>query len=194
MRAFSPGPMFISDSPGNEPNMNIINGLTAMYKDGRRRGVKSDTSATVLPNRWFWDNISSKGTGPALMAGLAVPRAQGGMIGAWNVRREEGGEDAIDQVRWEDVQDVIEGEISKEGYVVYELEFDDPASQRRYAVFGEKHKGELGITLEKGTAKAYVVARIFEMGQTKIAIIGSIDKFAPLSGLTVSDIPSESTK
>lgn len=183
LRALSPGPVLLSDTPDDDTDMALVRKLVGKSKDGKTRVVKADSAIRVLSNRWFWDNLDTSTSGPSVMAGVPVSQAGGAMIGAWNCHDPESGVDAIDAISLDDVEDAMEQEL--EGEVVLWRTGLSKGDGKRFDVVSADWKGKMEIELAKGECESFVLARIWEMGDKKVAVLGSLEHLSPLSGVEV---------
>ncbi|ORX40659.1 glycoside hydrolase superfamily [Kockovaella imperatae] len=183
LRSMSTGPILISDLPGDVPDEAIKRKIISKTSDGSIKSVKTSTAAALLPNRWFWDNVrAAHGDGPAIVAGVAVPSAHGALIGAWNSRDHEKGGKAIDAIGLRDVEDVLGGPLESD-HVLWSVGLSSKPTMK---IATKGWKGSLPISLDKDHAEEIIVAKIWHVGGKHIAVLGMMDKFATLAGVTVS--------
>ncbi|RXK35088.1 hypothetical protein M231_07640 [Tremella mesenterica] len=188
LRCLSPGPMLLSDTPDTQTNMSLISRMTAEDVSGTRKIVKAPTAARALAGRWHWDNLRGDHDGPALMAGTSFPDACGAMIGVWNGRNPSSGAWAKDQLSRQDVGDALdlEGDIKGE-YALWSMSFSKENIWKVALVSSDECRGmPLSLDLKPGECEAVVIARTWEVGGEKVAVVGMLDKLIPLTGIRVT--------
>ena len=185
LRCLSPGPTLVSDLPGDRPDEGLKSKVLSRDSKGAVKSVKTVTPASVLPNRWFWENVRvGAGDGPALVAGVSVPSAHGAILGAWYCRDSKKGGKAIDKITLRDVEDVLGGPLGNDSYVLWSVGLE--SGKPRMKVVNMGWDGHLDIGLEKNQVEEIIVSRIWERDGKKIAVLGMMDKFATLAGISVS--------
>jgi hypothetical protein len=198
LRALSPGPTLVSDTPDVTTDMSILNKLTAKTaksvvgsdrlggEDSLPKVVKTDRPAVALPGRWFWDNLQGDGDGPAIIASVNIPKSGGAIIGAWNCRNASTQCWAKDRISLQDLEEALEVDQLEHDYVLYSMRLSD-RGREKYRIVKPGDKVHFEVNLARAECEGYVVARIWELaGGRKIAILGLLDKFAPLVGIEVS--------
>jgi hypothetical protein len=189
LRALSPGPTLVSDTPDVTTDQSIINRLTSKIKDGAVRVVKTDTPATALPGRWFWDNLRGPADGPAMLAYVKVPAAHGAIIGAWNCRSASTQSWAKDKLSLQDVEESLEVDNLDAEYVLWSIGLTGRSD--KYQLIGPGGKVDFKIQLARAECEGIVVAKVWQVGGKKLAVLGMLDKYAPLGQLKVSQENSE---
>lgn len=189
LRALCPGPTLVSDTPDITTDMGSLNRLTAKTKQGKIKVVKTDTPAVALPGRWFWDNLQGNGDGPAIIASVHVPSAHGSIVGAWNCRNANSQSWAKDRLSLLDIQEALEVDQLEHEYVLWCMRLSDRSDKYRLVRPGEKVA--FGINLARSDCEGVVISRVWDVAGRKVAILGMLDKYAPLAGLTVSLLHGE---
>jgi hypothetical protein len=184
LRALSPGPTLVSDTPDVTTDHSIIDKLTSKVKGGKVRVVKTDTPATALPGRWFWDNLQGPADGPALMAYVHVPSAHGSIIGAWNCRSANTESWAKDRLSLQDIEESLEVDTLDGEYVLWCTGLAGRSD--KYKLVGPGDRFDFSIQIAKSECEAVVVAKVWQVGDKKVAVLGMLDKYAPLGQLEVS--------
>jgi hypothetical protein len=189
LRCLAPGPLLLSDTPDVKTDNTLLSWMTS-----NGRSVRTEGTASVLPGRWFWDNLTGQGEGPALVAGVAIPAAQGALLGAWNIRDVESGCIARDEISIRDVEDVLgadEGGLEGE-YVLWSVGHSE-RNKNKFAIVGKQQKsGSLKLELGTGECEVVIVAKVFEIKGKKVAVLGMLDKFATLAGVSVEPLQGRS--
>jgi hypothetical protein len=183
LRALSPGPTLISDTPDVTTDQSIIEKLTSTIKGGAVRVVKTDTPATALPGRWFWDNLQGPADGPAMLAYVNVPAAHGSIIGAWNCRSATTESWAKDKLSLQDVEESLEVDALDGEYVLWSIGLGRRSD--RYQLIGPGEKVDFIIQLAKSECEGIVVAKVWQIGTKKLVVLGMLDKYASLGQLKV---------
>ena len=186
LRCLTPGPTLLADMPGEKSDMALIEKMTSTTKSGRFLTVKTDDAVQTLPNRLFWDNVLNGGEGPALVGGVAIPGAHGAIIGAWNVRDWERGGSAQVDISRRDVEDVLGRPIHEDEEYLLSSVGHSKGNEYKFAAVTKSWDGTLSMTLKKGEAEAVIVTKYWTVKGRKVAVVGLLDKFAPLAGVTVS--------
>ena len=182
LRALGPGPTLLSDLPGTPSNIAIIDRLSAKIQSGEIKVVKMRQPATVPSVRWFWDNIQGAGDGPGLVASSRAPEAAGALIAVWNIRKAEGGGMVRDRIGIEEVNDAIDGNLAAD-HVLWKVGLSGPSL---FSVITLEWSG-LEIQLDRAGCELFVSAKIWDIGGTRVSILGMLSKYAPLAGLRVSE-------
>ncbi|ORY33470.1 glycoside hydrolase superfamily [Naematelia encephala] len=182
LRALSPGPILISDTPDVLTDRALTAKLTARDKSGNVKVVKARVPATVLSGRWFWDNLISNSEGPAMIASTPMPEAHGAILGAWN------GHDvrAIDRITLRDVEDALDldgGGLTSE-FALWSVGHSRNSGQK-VELLDKSWQGGMDIELEREDCEAVVLARVWDVGAYKVAVVGMLDKIACLAGISV---------
>jgi hypothetical protein len=183
LRALSPGPTLVSDTPDVTTDQSIIEKLTSKIKGGAVRVVKTDTPATALPGRWFWDNLQGPADGPAMLAYVNVPAAHGSIIGAWNCRSATTESWAKDKLSLQDVEESLEVDTLDGEYVMWSIGLGRRSD--KYQLIGPGGKVDFQIQLAKSECEGIVVAKVWQIRSKKLAVLGMLDKYAPLGQLKV---------
>ncbi|RSH91823.1 hypothetical protein EHS25_009193 [Saitozyma podzolica] len=187
LRCLSPGPFLLSDTPDVETDQALLARMKGRDKSGEERAVKTTGAAMALSRRWFWDNLQGEKDGPALFARVNVPEAHGALIGAWNIRKTASGSWARDHLTKEDVEDAL-GVNELEGeYVAYSQGLSS-GNKGRVEVFSAKDHRKMEIHLGKGECEGIILARVWDFGGKKLAVVGMLDKLAPLAGVQVEGV------
>jgi hypothetical protein len=184
LRALSPGPTLVSDTPDVTTDQSIIDRLTAKVKGGAVRVVKTDSPATALPGRWFWDNLQGPADGPAMLAYVKVPAAHGSIIGAWNCRSATTQSWAKDKLSLQDVEESLEVDNLDGEYVLWSIGLTGRSDQ--YQLIGPGDKVDFKIQLARAECEGIVVAKVWKVGGRKFAVLGMLDKYAPLGQVKVT--------
>lgn len=184
LRALSPGPTLVSDTPDVTTDRSIIDRLTSTTKDGSIRVVKTESPATALPGRWFWDNLQGPADGPAMMAYVHVPAAHGSIIGAWNCRSATTQSWAKDTLKLQDVEESLEVDTLEGEYVLWCLGLAGRSDKYRLVNPGDKV--DFLIQMARSECEAVVVAKVWKFGQKRLAVLGMSDKYAPLAHVRIS--------
>lgn len=190
LRALSPGPILVSDTPSVKTDRTIIDKLTSTTKNGEQRVVKPHTPAVALPGRWFWDNLQGPGDGPAMLAYVHVPSACGSMIGAWNCRSATTQCWAKDRLSRQDIEEALEVDQLDGEYALWSLGLADRSDQYRLVKPGDKV--DFSIQMARSECEGVVVAKVWHLGGKKLAVLGMLDKFAPLAQIHISAETRES--
>jgi hypothetical protein len=184
LRALSPGPTLVSDTPDVTTNQSIIDRLTSRVKGGAVRVVKTDSPATALPGRWFWDNLQGPADGPAMLAYVKVPAAHGSIIGVWNCRSATTQSWAKDKLSLQDVEESLEVDNLDGEYVLWSIGLAGRSD--KYQLIGPGNKVDFKIQLARAECEGIVVAKVWKVGGRKLAVLGMLDKYAPLGQLKVT--------
>ena len=184
LRCLTPGPTLVADLPGDTPDEALKKRVIARDCKGALRSVKTSVAASVLPNRWFWDNVrAASGDGPCLVGGVAQPTASGALLGAWYCRDSQKGGIAHDKFTLTDVEDVLGGPIGDhEEYVLWSVGMSGKPAME---IASKGWKGHLDIELQKNGVEEVIVAKVHQHNGKKVAVLGMMDKFATLAGVTV---------
>lgn len=206
LRCLSPGPILLSDTPRDETDLALLGKMTAKGRNGATQVVKTDTAVQVLPNRLFWDNLAGPGEGPAVVGSVAFPTAQGSLIAAWNCHDPDSRGTAMDTIRMIDVEDALDEVIYDPNSRDLSTRGSRVASSGRgidgeYAIWSVGHSArngqkvelvqpggrlEFGLELRSGECELLVVAKTYVIKGQKVAVVGMLDKIAPLAGVSVS--------
>lgn len=111
LRAMFPGPLLLSDKPG-EHDLNLVRKLIGKDEHGTWRVVKCESAAELLPRRLLDTSVMEDADGTATWA--AVRCGHGALIAAFNCR--DVGRKVNDQLTVEDVEDAkamagMEGDV-----------------------------------------------------------------------------------
>ena len=186
LRSLAPGPTLVSDSPHVQTDLSILRRLISVNKAGDHVVVKTEDPVAVLPNRWFLEDLQGSGGGPALVGGVPIPSASGGIIGCWNIQNMENSGQASDEIRLVDIEDLLQNEISEdEEYVLWSVGYSK-ANANRLARVRRGWQGGLNFNLVSGECEAVIVAKVWDIKGRKLAVLGMLDKFASLASLRVS--------
>ncbi len=185
LRCLSPGPLLLSDTPDTETDKALLVKMTAKTRSGRLKAVKTDSPAQALPGRWFWDNLQGEQDGPATLAYVKVPSAQGTIIGAWSCRRTGTSSVARDRIFLQDLEDALEVDQLDGEYALWSVGHSG-RNGRRVELFRPGSPAEMPLELEKAECEAIIIAKVWEVKGQKVAVVGMLDKFAPLARLQVS--------
>ena len=184
LRCLTPGPTLIADLPGDTPDEALKKRVIARDHKGALRSVKTSVAAAVLPNRWFWDNVrAAHGDGPSLVGGVSMPDAGGALLGAWYCRDSQKGGLARDMIKLTDIEDVLGGPVGEDEYVLWSVGMSGKPAME---IAKKGWTGHLDITLQKNGVEEIIVAKVHEHKGKKVAVLGMMDKFATLAGVTVS--------
>lgn len=184
LRALGPGPTLISDVSGSQTDQAVLERLIAKDWNGSRKVVKMDYPVCIPATRWFWDNIDGLGQGPALMGVVPAPKCHGGIVAIWNGRKMQGGDRAVDAVGIEEVEDVLGRALSPgETYLLSSVGL---SGERRSCEVPCGWTGKFSFELGKGECEVLVLCRLWGLKRTKVAVLGMMDKMAPLAGISVS--------
>jgi hypothetical protein len=187
LRCLSPGPFLLSDTPDVETDQALLARMKGRDKSGEERAVKTTGAAMALSRRWFWDNLQGEKDGPALFASVNIPEAHGALIGAWNVRKTASSSWARDHLTKEDVEDALGLDELEGEYVAYSQGLSS-GNKGRVEVFSAKSHTKMEIHLGKGECEGIVLARVWDLGGKKLAVVGMLDKLAPLAGVQVEGV------
>lgn len=192
LRVLGPGPLLVSDAPGEESHLSVLDRLTARDRHGKLVSVKTSEPATVPSARWFWDNISGTGDGPALVAVTPVPEAHGGLIAAWNARKFEGGGCVVDTItRNEVVAALGQGAAAPASNLARHVIWRVGLSGRaQYQVITDDWSG-MELTIEKGGCELLVLGKIWHTQGKEMAVLGMLNKLAPLAGVRIEQDEGE---
>lgn len=186
LRALGPGPLLVSDAPGEVSDMTLLDRLTARDHHGRLAGVKTAIPATVPSVRWFWDNIQGEGEGPAVVAVSPIAEAHGGLIATWNPRKAESGGRAVDIITRAELDAALGSAITVAGnsdeVVLWRVGL---SSRPKYEIVTGDWSG-MKLEIDKGGCELLVVARVWHLDGKKVAVLGMLDKLAPLAGMQVA--------
>jgi hypothetical protein len=184
LRALSPGPTLVSDTPDVTTDQSIIDKLTSKVQGGAVRVVKTESPATALPGRWFWDNLQGPADGPAMVAYVNIPEAHGSIIGAWNCRSATTQSWAKDTLRLQDVEESLEVDTLDGEYVLWCLGFAGRSD--KYRLVGPGDRVDFSVQMARSECEAVVVAKVWKVGQKRLAVLGMLDKYAPLAHVRVT--------
>lgn len=184
LRALCPGPVLVSDTPSVTTDKTIIERLTSPAGGGEQRAVKTATPATALPGRWFWDNLQGPADGPAMIAYVHVPLAYGAIIGAWNTRHATSQSWAKDSLSRQDIEEAVEVDHLDGEYVLWCLNL--AGRSERYRLVKPGDRVDFSIQLARSECEGVVVAKVWQVGGKKLAVLGMLDKYAPLAQLRVA--------
>ena len=190
LRSFAPGPTLISDLPGASTDLQILERLTGIAKTGEQVVVKTDWPISTLPSRWFRDDLERTTDGPALIGGVSLPLAQGGMMGCWNIRQNHSV--AIDAIDFDDIQDLMRirgtsealGNPNGTAYAVWSMGYSKQGRDKVEVIDPLSGK-KLRIELDENECEAVVVTPIWSVKGADLAVVGMLDKFASLAGIEV---------
>lgn len=183
LRALSPGPTLVSDTPSVTTDRSIIDRLISSTKSGDVRVVKTATPATALPGRWFWDNLQGSSDGPAMFASVHVPLAHGSIIGAWNCRHASTQCWAKDHLSRQDIEESLGVEQLDGEYALWCTGLAGRSDKYRLVKPGDRV--DFSVQLARSECECIVVAKVWTVGGKKLAVLGMLDKYAPLAGLKV---------
>lgn len=183
LRALCPGPTLISDTPSVTTDKNVISRLTSSVRGGQRRAVKTATPATALPGRWFWDNLQGPSDGPAMIAYVHVPLAFGAIIGAWNTRHATSGSWAKDSLSRQDIEEGLEVDHLDGEYALWCLNLSGKSDRYRLVKPGDRV--DFSIQLARSECEGIIIAKVWQIRNRKMAVLGMLDKYAPLAQLRV---------
>ena len=184
LSALSPGPTLVSDTPSVTTDRGIIDKLTSATKQGDQRVVKPLTPAVALPGRWFWDNLQGPGDGPAMLAYVHVPSARGSIIAAWNCRSATTQCWAKDKLSRQDIEEALEVDQLDGEYALWSLGLAGRGDQYRLVKPGDKV--DFSIQMARSECEGVVVAKVWQLAGKKVAVLGMLDKYAPLAQLHIS--------
>ncbi|KAK4689852.1 hypothetical protein P7C73_g217, partial [Tremellales sp. Uapishka_1] len=177
LRALSPGPTLLSDTLETTTDHALLSLLLGNTKAGDTKVVKMDSMIKAVPRRWFWDNLSGSGDGPGLVGVVEAPRSESRLLGMWNGRPHGR---VVDEFCSEDIRDTdFHGE-----YAIWSLGLS-MHNRRRVDLVDRHWKGSMRVVLENGECELFVVAKVWEINGKKIAVVGMLDKLAPLAGVDV---------
>lgn len=192
LRCFSTAPLYITDS---EPsNKQIWKRLGGLDPQGNYRIVKATTNSSVrLPSTAFTD-VTGQGNGPALKVALAVPSANGAVVGLWNCRGQGG--IAVDALTHEELAEALKldkhDRMLRERYVVM---YDGNTAQVQDYEVSESSRFVLPINLATGKSVAVTVSQIQSFTSFDLAVLGLADKFVGLcSVLNVEEVKARPTQ
>ena len=179
LRSLSTGSLLLSDTPRTDTDVKLLDALTGLEGDGRKRLCRSETPAVQLNSRWFDLDLTGKGQGKALMAG--VFNGDVGVLGAWNCRDPAARVMCHDRLEGEDLlalgADSASFAIASRGY------------SKHVKVGTWIHKPQeplsLGVTLATGECEAFTVCRLFSLGSREVAVLGMDDKLYPFGGVSI---------
>jgi len=186
LRALSPGPTFLSDLPGSPTDSAILARLEATDRSGESKVVKMDIPAAIPSVRWFWDNIQGEGEGPGLVAVAPAPGSQGALIAIWNVRDAGNGGLVRDRIGMDELVDAAGKELTSE-HILWRVGMD---SQPTWGLVTPVWGG-IEVQVEKESCELFVLAPVSEVGGIKVAVLGMLDKYAPLAGMRVTQDTGE---
>lgn len=184
LRALSPGPTLVSDIPSVKTDKSIIDKLVSSTRSGEQRVVKPNTPATALPGRWFWDNLQGPGDGPALLAYVHIPCASGSIIGAWNGRSATSQSWAKDKISRQDVEEALETDQLDGECVLWCLGLAGRSDKYRLVKPGDKV--DFSIQMARSECEGVVVAKVWDLGGKRVAVLGMLDKYVPLAQLRIT--------
>ena len=189
LRCLSPGPMLLSDAHGVKSDRALLDRMTAKDRTGRVKVVRTQSGATALANRWFWDNLQGSRDGPALVGGVPLPIASGALLGVWNGRDADSDARAIDSIGFQDVGDVLAAGSGEQGqYAMYTLSLSKENGQKVSLVDPSTAQGSgmpMDLELNRGECEVVIVAKVWHVAGKKVALVGMLDKLAPLAGVEV---------
>ncbi|KAK1920598.1 hypothetical protein DB88DRAFT_520590 [Papiliotrema laurentii] len=184
LRSLTPGPTLLSDAPHDETDWVLLDRLTSKVKSGATKVVKTDTPASALPGRWFRDDVQDMVDGPAIMAYVYVPEAHGSIIGAWNCHSDTTDAWARDHIRLQDIHDSLKrGQLDDE-YVIWGMNLKGKTDG--YALVQPGESPDFSIQLAKSECGGVVVSKVWQIGGRRVAVLGMLEKYAPLARLRVA--------
>jgi hypothetical protein len=185
LRCLGPGPLLLSDTPDVETDQGILCRMVGTCRNGAIKAVKMDDPIKVLPNRWFWENLQGHNDGPALMGSTYSVPTQSAIISAWNIRKAGGGGRVIDKIDLQDVQAAL-GKCLKGHEQTLMFRTGLSGQHKQAHIIGAGWQGDIPVILEKKQCESYIAAKAWDLHGTRVAVLGMLDKFAPLAGLEVN--------
>jgi hypothetical protein len=119
-----------------------------------------------------------------MMAYVIIPQAHGSIVGAWNCRSATTQSWAKDTLSLQDIEESLEVDTLEGEYVVYCLGLAGRSEKYRLVKPGDKVG--FSIQMARSECEGVVVAKVWQVGNKKLAVLGMLDKYAPLAHLKVS--------
>ena len=171
--------MLLSDTPHVKTDTTLLAKMTSRGTDGHLKAVRTETPAQALSSRWFWDNLQGEQGGPAVLAYVNISSANGALIGAWNCRKTETSPLANDGISLLEVEDALECTSLQAEYVIWPVGLVKQKQRRSGG------GADLPLHLAKAECELVVIAKVWEFPTRRVAVLGMLDKLAPLAGIQV---------
>ncbi|KAG0646377.1 putative galactinol-sucrose galactosyltransferase 2 [Hyphodiscus hymeniophilus] len=192
LRAFFEGPVLLADKPG-ELDLEILNKLIGKSPTGRYQIVRAPQTIRPL-SRAVWERYLDGGFGPAMKGVSYFPAARSASLVLWNTR--QGAlqstadiifeSDLIDAL--EGIKDSVESGESLDLAVWFfssglakSVSLKDFGSEPSYGA--ELSPPVIAVSLEPQATEALTIATYHSVGDTMVACLGLIDKYAGLAAI-----------
>lgn len=197
LRAFFEGPVLLADKPG-QCDLKILNKLVGRSPNNSHKVVRSQKTIRPLL-RNVWERCLDAGVGPALKGVSYFPVARSACLVLWNTR-----EDALDKtadiIFHGDLVDALEGieqpveEDKKLDVAVWlfnagtaiSVTLKNVGSDTGYEI--ATSLPVMSISVERQGTEIFTVAPFHDLGRTKVANLGLIDKYAGLAAIRKSQV------
>ncbi|OCF30520.1 hypothetical protein I316_07848 [Kwoniella heveanensis BCC8398] len=182
LRALYPGPLLLSDRPG-EHDVSLLWRLIAKDASGRARVVKTTHPAVPLAHRSLDISVIGMGDGRGMFA--AAPSGHGTTLGVWNVRDDEDGGKVLDTLTSVDIVDALGDRLSSsQSWLIAQTDLyrgGIVAAQIWSQSEGEEELAK--IQLERMGATSFWLTQLQTCGNIQVAVLGLIDQFAGLTAI-----------
>lgn len=177
MRALFPGPLLLSDHPG-EHDISLLRKLVARNKSGIWRAAKTERAVQPLARRVLDLTIASQGEGRGMWASVAVGDL-GVHIPVWNTRHDPIGR-VKDKLGVHDLEDALGVALSDE-WAVYRHDVGGSASAPSVIYLNNHWNGSGGgVELGEMGCELFTAVPVLD----KIALLGLTSVFAGLTPIT----------
>jgi hypothetical protein len=196
LRALMPGPVLLTDKQGQHDPA-LINRFIGLTRSGTQVILKTDNPVRPVQNRLFDRDCREGGRGRALVGSVYLPRVKSSIIGCWNVRENHVDNRVDDWLTAQDLRDCFPDAPSAEEYLVYKPGYCSDSAWEVWNPKEDKDDGQIMyITLNHLAAETVLVVPIHSAEvsvrderdsqriEVKVAVIGLVDKFAGLVGVS----------
>jgi hypothetical protein len=192
LRAFFEGPILLADKPG-QLDLEILNKLVGKSTANSYEVVRAPRTIRPL-SRNVWEPYLDEGVGPSIKGVSFFPSAKSASIVLWNARKGAL-DNAVDIIFESDLVDALEdvdqpdnGDKNLE--IAVWLNNAGIAKSARLKDFGQNKCLEttsslpvISILVEPRSTETITVAPYQEVGNTMVAALGLIDKYAGLAAI-----------
>jgi len=200
LRAFFEGPILLADKPG-QLDLEILNKLVGRSTTNSYEVVRAPHTIKPL-SRNVWEECLDGGVGPAIKGVSYFPNAKSASLVLWNARKDAL-YNAVDIIFECDLIEALEG-IEKPVYgdrnldVAVWLSHAGTAKSVRLRDFEPDVSYEMtssppviSTLIGKQGTETIIVAPYHDLGDTMVACLGLIDKYAGLAAIQGSQVTAE---